>query len=844
MIGAALLYRPLPVTDVANHSSRWPLCARAAALGAVLAAAGVAPAQGPGTPAPQPQPGAVTQPPIADTLSAFEGRPIREVNLSGLSTPVNEQKVRNQLRSRPGQPLSAEIVRADIGRFTRLGFIRTIEAKVQPLADQSVVLTYVFTEARLIKDVQVVGNRQISDDEIHKEYPPLAGTAVDEFELGRATARIQELYRKKGYYLAEVTVDREELDKAGIVLFRIRERERVKVSDIRLSGNAAFADDQLFPNIHTKTSGLFETGPLDDEVLDQDVGAVIKFYKDRGYLDIRADREVRPSPDAREAIVTFIIDEGALYTLRSVTTEIDEGAGKRSGKPLTVFSTDQVKGLMLIKPGDAYSVDKLEKSIRAVSDAYGRLGHIEARINRQELRDPDRPQVDLLLQITEGKSWKVGLVKITGDGITKDNVVRRLIRVLPQRPADTTAMRDSKDLLDASRLFEGTPSPGGPPTSVRLTFQPPATPDSDERDVLVEVKETNTGSIGFGIGISSDSGVAGSLSVTQRNFDLFDLPESPEELFNGRAFRGGGQIFNLTLAPGTELQSYGVSITDPYLFDSNYSGSVAGLYATRRYTQYDEDRIGGQVSIGRRFGDRWGGAVTARVARVHLRNIDPGAPVDVFNDAGPDLITGLGVRISRSTYDRALRPTRGTKIDFAVEQVGAMGGNFTFTKLSAEHGVYIPIHEDFLGHFTVLSLRTAAAYIPQNAADTPVYERYYMGGRSFRGFDYRTISPKGIRHETMTQGTDPVGGTWSFFTGVELEQPIWQDMISGVVFIDSGTVTNSPGFGSYRVSTGFGLRIAVPQLGPVPLAFDFGFPLLRQDGDKSRLFSFSLDFPF
>ena len=62
---------------------------------------------------------------------------------------------------------------------------------------------------------------------------------------------------------------------------------------------------------------------------------------------------------------------------------------------------------------------------------------------------------------------------------------------------------------------------------------------------------------------------------------------------------------------------------------------------------------------------------------------------------------------------------------------------------------------------------------------------------------------------------------------------------------DSGTVTNDPGFDDYRLSAGAGLRLYIPQVfGPAPLAFDFGFPILRQTGDEERDFSFSIDLPF
>ena len=80
-----------------------------------------------------------------------------------------------------------------------------------------------------------------------------------------------------------------------------------------------------------------------------------------------------------------------------------------------------------------------------------------------------------------------------------------------------------------------------------------------------------------------------------------------------------------------------------------------------------------------------------------------------------------------------------------------------------------------------------------------------------------------------------------FFWGAELKQPIYKDTVSLVTFLDTGTVTFKPGIEEYRASVGFGLRLFVPQLSQAPLAFDFGFPILRQKQDSERVFSFSLD---
>jgi len=119
-----------------------------------------------------------------------------------------------------------------------------------------------------------------------------------------------------------------------------------------------------------------------------------------------------------------------------------------------------------------------------------------------------------------------------------------------------------------------------------------------------------------------------------------------------------------------------------------------------------------------------------------------------------------------------------------------------------------------------------------------------MGGQSFRGFNYRAISPVGVRHDNAQMGDDPVGGTYTFFHGWEIDQPLVDETVSLVAFIDSGTTAFDPGFDSYRVSAGFGVRLYIPALSPLPLAFDFGFPLISEETDRERVFTFSLDLPF
>ena len=800
--------------------------------------------------APAPPPGPTEPSRLNPALDPFENRLIREVKFNGLSAQ-DEQLIRNQVRSVAGRPLSQQTVQEDIARCTRLGRFKDISARIQPFEDQTVVLLFDFAATPIITDVQVVGNRQIADGELRGEVSILAGTPVDRFQLDRTLRRIEDLYRKKGYYQAQVVVDQEELEKQGIVLFRIREGERLKVRVIRFEGNTTFPTKQIRPSIKTEEADWFTSGTLDDNLLDQDVAEITKFYKDRGYLDVRADRQVRPSPDGKEAILVFLIDEGPVYTLRSaravLADEASADAASPNAKPPTVLSPAQIAGLLPLKPGDTYSVNKVTQAVDSIRDAYGQMGYVDATVTRAELRDPNSPQVDLLLIVREGTPSKTGLVVIKGNDLTQQKVIRRHVRVYPDRPLDTTAIRDTEELLALTNLFAG---PRERRTAPRATIQAADPANPGYRDVLIEVEEKNTGSLGFGAAVSSDAGLIGQISLTQRNFDLYDIPDSFGEFFTGKAFRGAGQTFNIAIQPGTQVSNYSIGLSEPSLFGSAYSVGGSGAYRQRRYDEYDEDRFTGLLSIGRSFGQRWSGAVTARAENIDLFNINAFSADDIKMSAGTSTLSGLGARLSRSTLNSRIRPSGGTKFDAGFEYVGAMGGDYDFSKLSADYQIFLTLDEDFLGRKTILTLKTNALYIPEGPQNVPVYERYYLGGRSFRGFAYRGVSPRGLYDHDQNpatpsiRGNQPVGGTWSFFFGPEVEVPLFQKVISLVGFIDTGTVSNDIGFDQYRISAGMGLRLYLPQLGPAPLAFDFGFPVTKQTGDAERVFSFAVDLPF
>jgi outer membrane protein insertion porin family len=116
--------------------------------------------------------------------------------------------------------------------------------------------------------------------------------------------------------------------------------------------------------------------------------------------------------------------------------------------------------------------------------------------------------------------------------------------------------------------------------------------------------------------------------------------------------------------------------------------------------------------------------------------------------------------------------------------------------------------------------------------NTPIFERFFAGGfQSFRGFAFRGVSP--------TQQGVYIGGQFMAIGTVEYQVPLLANsMVSLVTFSDFGTVEDGVTLGGFRCSVGAGLRVALPMLGPVPLAFDFGVPVVRQQTDITQVFSF------
>ena len=349
-------------------------------------------------------------------------------------------------------------------------------------------------------------------------------------------------------------------------------------------------------------------------------------------------------------------------------------------------------------------------------------------------------------------------------------------------------------------------------------------------DVFVPAGET--GKLVAGGTLGSDNGFVGEVIIDERDFNIFGFPRSLSDLSNPRVFRGAGQSFRTEIVPGSDLERYLVSIGDPYFLNSNYSVNVSGYFFDRQYFDYDEQRAGGKVRVGRTLSNFLSVRGGLSLENVTIDNARVNTSAQLNEVLGNSNLFSFDVGLVYDTRQSPFLLDSGSYLSLSFRQAF---GDFDFSRGEIEYRTQRLIYKrtQTTGHHT-LSYRTKLGF---SGSSTPVFENFFAGGvTTLRGFDFRGVSP--------VEGNVRVGGEFQWLNSLEYQFPITNDdMIMGVTFIDFGTVEDGIEINSdnFRVAPGVGLRVDVPFLGlSAPLSIDFAFPTDEAFGDDKRTISFLL----
>lgn len=749
---------------------------------------------------------------------------VAEVRVQG-NKQMTANAVLIYVKTRPGQPFNEDVVKADERRLSETGrFESVLVTKTD--TDKGVVVTFTVAERSLVAAVRFEGNKAFKEGELAKELTFGQHDPLSAFDVESGRMAILNKYKSRGYHFATVTVNQPLLTEKREAVYKIVEGPKVLVRKIRFQGNSFYGNFKLKQSIGSKQRlWPFVDGYLDTDQVAQDELGIRNMYISEGFLDCEVGRLLDFSANREDATLTFLIKEGPRYRINKVVFEGNK-----------VFSNEELARRLKFAQSAFFTELTLRRDVKKLEDTYGELGYIDARVTtkRQFLNPTAEPPawakhlgkpalLNIVFTVRESDQYRVGKIDVRGNTVTQDRVIRRTLQIFPEQLFNNVALEDSRHRLLESRLFE----------DVNIT---PVGDKPGVRDVMVQVTEGRTAEFIIGAGISTNSGVLGTVSLTQRNFDILAWPKSFKQFIRGEAFKGAGQTLRIVAEPGTEMMRFNIEWENPSIFDLPYSAGLQAFLFTRGRESYDETRYGGVASLGHRFKNRWYGEVAMRAEQVRIDDLDSDAPPEVVDVEGDNCLLGFKVSLIHDRTDSRWNPSEGDRLRVNIEQVV---GDHNFVNAQADYRIYRTVYVDAMDRKHIIAGRASVGNI---FGDAPVFERYYGGGiGSIRGFRYRGISPR-------SAGTDePIGGEFMLYAGAEYSFPIFGtegQQLRGVVFLDTGTVETDTSITSYRASAGFGLRWTMPLFGPVPMSFDFGFPLAKDDMDDTQVFSFSLGWSF
>lgn len=838
-----------------------------------------------------------------EAVKRLQGRPVRTVQLVDVTADPRGRLVETaaaapilrSLETRAGRPFEARSVSSDCAnlwherRLVVAGFVQEAGAEV-------VVTFRIERRVETYAGVEFRGLEHFDRATVDSLLGLASARQVTSTEAEAMRKVLIARYRRDGYAFCGIELQErvadelrddasEPADRRGPadrasrrLRFQVDEGPKVTVRDVHVLGNASYPAEPALGWIGTGDYLLRESGIESDpawwigrggafsrEVIDEDLDRLRVFYRSRGFLDATVDlADVVFSDDRTEVDLTLLVVEGPRYRIARVRVEHVDARGEPLQQPPR-YAGPEIEQELQTAPGEFYDHRKLQRDWLAIQEFYGRRGHPPSTFPGMEkdpaacvVRFPPREiygagaEVEIVFQVHEGVPKKLRDVVIRGNQHTRDAVIRRRVRAKPGEPIDMRDVDRSLRNLQQSRYFTDPTSLRGP----RLQFEP-VPGAADELDLAVDLEDGETGEFRWGVGISTGQGAMASITFRKRNFDLWNLPSSPNpvtaigEMLDSRAFHGGGQTLDINLAPGNRMSTFRVQWTEPDVFGEHYDTHelrVAGHRSIRRLPDgYTSDTLGAELGLSRNFTDEFNAGLSLRHDTVEVDDLQPDATSLAYAAEGKTELRGLRLSARYRDQDDLLRPTEGFELALNAEMVGGfLGGEQSFGKLTHTAHFYLPLRENESGHRTVLHFEhffgVAGAF--GGSDDVFLTERFYMGGGNLRGFDFRGAGP--------SQFTRPYGGEAMYTATLELGFPLVatrleheirdRELLRWVAFSDVGLLglsIDDPTFGQLRGSFGIGLRIEVPML-ELPIALDLAWPWRFEESDDRRQFFFSI----
>jgi outer membrane protein insertion porin family len=788
---------------------------------------------------------------------------IERIDFTG-NRRVRNDTLKARIFSREGDVYNEDTLRRDFQALWNTQFFEDVKLTVEDSPDKpnGKIIIFEVTERPIIRRIRYEGIHSISESDIldrfkDKKVGLTVESSFDPTRIKKAEVVLKDLLGEHGRQFAKVTPEYEKIasSNAVILVFKIEEGPKVKVGQIKFTGNHAFSDRKLvramrhdrpyaIPLYITEINVMSKTYDHDKLLEDIEVG-IRGLYQDNGYfkvlvkdpilenIDTRGFRYGVPvfgRTDGKAVNITIPIEEGDRYTMGTIKIVSSD-----PDKALTL-KVDALKGAFPLKKGDVFSSAKVRKSLEDYGKIYGQYGFIDFTPEPEFDIDDPAKTINVTLKFEEGKQYYVRRIDFSGNTTTRDKVIRRQLlidegQLFNKRAWELSILRlnqlDYFDRLEADKAAE-----------IKRNVK------EGTVDLLLKLREKGKQSIGLQGGVSGLSG--GFIGLT----------------YQTNNFLGLGETLTLSAQVGQYQRNLTFGFTEPYLFDRPISSGFTIFSSLYKYNQAQQAALvtGQSVSINPEYIQNYNQnstgfttfasyalkkfaftrlAVSYGLTRTNITTYNQASnllftQLQYRSVAGPSALNGIlastvTASLTQNTLNNPMNATSGKSFFYSIAFTGGpIGGNVNTITNTGSYTYFHPInHRRNAVGFRVLGAFTTG----YGGKEIPPYSRFYMGGENdLRGFDIRAISPVTFIPSVVNQ---PI--TFPYHGGAtSLTVPV---VAYSITFPGGDT----QGFGNFEYR--------IPIAGPVSMSLftDIGTTgILRRDGlilDPTGVANINAQFP-
>ncbi|WP_334083894.1 outer membrane protein assembly factor BamA [Helicobacter typhlonius] len=729
-------------------------------------------------------------------LSVLWARNIDEIRYQGLSA-ISNVLADEIVNIKPGDSLDiAKVDKAVVALYSQ-GFFEDIYASYE-----GGVLTFHLTQKPKVASVEIKGYGSEQEKEtLYSQIGIKKGDSYDETKLARAKIIIRTILEYQGYYgtVVESEIAKVGDDSAYAITFSVNQGENIVIKNAIYDGREKLKVkelEELSANRQKQFMGWLwgrNNGKLKLADLEYDHARIQDVYMRKGFLDASVSQAFLDANfNDYSANLYYKINEGERYKVTGVRIVLQ----------VPVIEEEELRKILKVKKDTYFNIEEVREDVEKLRQKIANLGYAFARVSPDLDKDSENAEVKVLYLIQVGQKVKINDVLISGNTRTADRIIRRELLLAPGDTYNFTELKESENTLRRLGYF------GKVQINERRVSE-------DSMDLLVNVEETRTGELMFGLGYGSYDKLMINASIRERN--LFGTGQSGQ-LYADWSYRR--QLVNLTLS-------------NPRVLDSKYSTSLSVFHSLYWNWDYREQTTGGTITAGK---------LLTHTLRASLGYTLSTTRVVDFYDTSLEQIyktyltidRPLKSAISPSLYfdntDDYYFPKNGAIISAYVEYAG-LGGDEKYTKFYGKMALYYHL-KSLMGIDLIARYKTQAGAM-LNHGYVPITSKFYMGGiSSVRGYQISSLTPRD------PSGRIRVGGNYMMTHSAELSYGILEKaQMRLALFVDYGMIGVDSLSETTRASWGAAIEWISP-MGPIVLVFPQ--PINPQPGDRTSRFEFTM----